>query len=81
MYEKTSGQVVNYEKSTLSFSSNTSANDIDEIKNDLSISVVHGHELYLGLSNFSLRNSVYNLHIFVSALARKSRDGIQDFSQ
>lgn len=55
-YERASGQVVNYEKSALSFSPSTSTNDIEEIKNELSITVVQGHELYLGLPTFSLRN-------------------------
>lgn len=49
LYEKASGQLINYENSGLSFSPNSSADMIDAIKTMLSIPVVHEHELYLGL--------------------------------
>ncbi|XP_075515386.1 putative mitochondrial protein AtMg00310 [Primulina tabacum] len=55
-YEKASGQLVNYDKSALSFSPNTHISLMDTIKNILTIPVVHQHDLYLGLPTFSLRS-------------------------
>lgn len=46
-YERASGQLVNYDKSALDQLSN-------DIKSILSVQVVKGYELYLGLPTFSL---------------------------
>lgn len=56
LYESASGQLINYDKSSLSFSPSTNSEVIAVIKRILGIPVVHGHELYLGLPTFSLRN-------------------------
>lgn len=55
-YEKASGQLINYDKSALTFSPNTDSHLVDTIKGILSIPVVQGHEIYLGLPTFSLRS-------------------------
>lgn len=54
-YERASGKMVNYEKFVLTLSSNTSTQDIEDIKRVFSVKVVKGHDLYLGLPTFSLR--------------------------
>ncbi|KAL5541596.1 hypothetical protein UlMin_009306 [Ulmus minor] len=51
-----SGQLVNFEKSALSFSPNTSAYVREEICSLFGISQVAGHDMYLGLPTFSMRN-------------------------
>ncbi|KAL5539433.1 hypothetical protein UlMin_045908 [Ulmus minor] len=55
-YSKASGQLVNFEKSALSFSPNTSAYVREEICSLFGISQVAGHDMYLGLPTFSMRN-------------------------
>lgn len=55
--ERASGQTVNYEKSALTFSPNTSPSMIEQIQTVFSIAVVKGHELYLGLPTLSLRSN------------------------
>lgn len=55
-YEQASGQMVNYEKSALSFSPNVDEQAIEDIKRVFSVEVVKGHDLYLGLPTFSLRS-------------------------
>lgn len=56
-YEKASGQLVNFDKSALTFSPNTSIVASSDIANIFSIPVVKGHEIYLGLPTFSMRNT------------------------
>lgn len=56
MYENASGQVINYDKSALTFSPSTSMQNIADIVEILSVTVVKGHDIYLGLPTFSLRN-------------------------
>lgn len=55
-YERASGQMINFDKSALSFSPNTTVQMTSDIKSILSMEVVSGHDLYLGLPTFSLRN-------------------------
>ncbi|KAL5545508.1 hypothetical protein UlMin_005195 [Ulmus minor] len=55
-YSKASGQLVNFEKSTLSFSPNTSVYVREEICSLFGISQVVGHDMYLGLPTLSMRN-------------------------
>lgn len=52
LYEKASGQLINYDKSSITFSRNTPPNHIQYIKEVLQLSVCYGHELYLGLPTF-----------------------------
>lgn len=58
VYEEASGQVVNYEKSTITFCPSSSSMIIDEIKQVFNIPIFWGHELYLGLPTFSLRSKM-----------------------
>ncbi|KAH9663932.1 reverse transcriptase domain-containing protein [Citrus sinensis] len=48
-YTAASGQVFNYEKSSMFFSSNTSSSHMEEIKGIFALNVVSKHEKYLGL--------------------------------
>lgn len=48
-YEKASGQLINFEKSSLSFSPNTNEQLAENIKYVIAIRMVHAHEIYLGL--------------------------------
>lgn len=54
-YEKATGQIINFEKSALTFSPATPSDKVDAIKNMLQVPVVAGHDVYLGLPTFSLR--------------------------
>lgn len=56
IYEKASGQMVNYEKSALTFSPNTPIHVIEEVREVFFVAIVKGHDLYLGLPTFSLRS-------------------------
>lgn len=56
IYQNVSGQMINYEKSAFTFSPSRDGQTIDDIKRVLSVEVVMGHELYLGLPTFSLGN-------------------------
>ena len=55
-YSRASGQSINFEKSALSFSPNTYLIVHNDICAMFGISDVEGHEIYLGLPTFSLRN-------------------------
>ncbi|XP_073121252.1 uncharacterized protein [Henckelia pumila] len=55
-YEQASGQLINFEKSALSFSPNTPVVSIEEFKTLFTIPVVQGHSVYLALPKFSLLN-------------------------
>ncbi|KAL5563032.1 hypothetical protein UlMin_032779 [Ulmus minor] len=55
-YAKASGQLINFNKSALSFSPNTLARDKNAICDLFGISEVASHEIYLGLPTFSMRN-------------------------
>lgn len=70
MYEKASGQVVNFDKSALTFSPSTSSQTWEEMAGILSVSVVKGHDLYLGPPIFSSLNK--KLHIKLKAGPRSS---------
>lgn len=56
IYENASGQLVNYEKSAITFSPSASSSTINTIQSIFSNDVVKGHELYLGLPTCSLRS-------------------------
>lgn len=51
-YELASGQVINFDKSSLFFTPNTDPATVDLIKSLLTIPVVQGHDFYLGLPTF-----------------------------
>lgn len=56
VYEVVSGQVINYQKFTLSFSPNVNAKTIESIKNIFGISVVSRYSRYLGPPSSLSRN-------------------------
>lgn len=56
LYEKASGQVINYDKSAHSFSPLTLKQNQDRVKHYLNIRVSRSHELYLGAPSFALKN-------------------------
>ncbi|CAA0832090.1 Ribonuclease H-like superfamily protein [Striga hermonthica] len=56
LYEQASGQVINFAKSSLSFSPNTSPELVAAVKNILKIPIAQRHEIYLGLPTFSVRS-------------------------
>ncbi|XP_073317203.1 uncharacterized protein [Primulina huaijiensis] len=70
-YELASGQVINFEKSGLSFTPNTEPTLVDRIKYSLSIPVVQGHEVYLRLPTFSLRNKKVQFSYLVEGVSRR----------
>ncbi|KAL5564839.1 hypothetical protein UlMin_028003 [Ulmus minor] len=53
---KASGKLINFDKSALSFSLNTRSNDKITICSVFGVNQVQSHELYLGLSTFSMKN-------------------------
>lgn len=56
IYERASKKMVNYNKFVLTFRPSTSAQTMYDIKMLLSVDVVMGHKLYLGIPTFYLRN-------------------------
>lgn len=54
-YEEASGQIINYEKSALTFSPFTQRSNQLRVKQYLKIKESKSHELYLGAPSFSLR--------------------------
>lgn len=70
-YEKAYGQLINFDKSALTFSPSTSSETIDTIKNMLQISVVTGHDVYLGLPTFSIRAKTLQFGFLRDRLLKK----------
>lgn len=70
-YEKASGQQINFDKSTITFSKNTSRENIQFIKNGLSLRVCQGHDIYLGLPTFSSRNKRVQFGYLWDRVAKK----------
>lgn len=58
VYAAASGQIFNFEKSLMFFSSNTNQSQIDEIKSIFSLKVVSRHKKYLGLPSIVGRNKI-----------------------
>ena len=56
MYEKASGQQLNHAKTSLFFSSNTSRDVQEEIKNWFGAQIIKQHEKYLGLPSLVGKN-------------------------
>ncbi|KAL5573341.1 hypothetical protein UlMin_022938 [Ulmus minor] len=55
-YSKASGQSINFEKSAISFSPNTTTITREDICHLFGVLQVAGHVLYMGLPTFSMRN-------------------------
>ncbi|KAH9681066.1 hypothetical protein KPL71_026800 [Citrus sinensis] len=57
-YSAASGQVFNYDKSSMFFSSNTNQSQVEEIKNIFGLNIVSKHEKYLGLPSMVGRKKI-----------------------
>lgn len=55
-YERASGQLINFDKSVVTFSKKTSFENKNYTKEGLHIQICQGHDLYLGLPTFSAHN-------------------------
>lgn len=71
IYEKASGQLINFEKSSLSFSPNTAEVVANRIKSLLSISIAQGHDVYLGIPTFSMRNEKMQCRYLVDRVVKR----------
>ncbi|XP_075485267.1 putative mitochondrial protein AtMg00310 [Primulina tabacum] len=71
--------MVNVEKSALTFSPSTSSQDIDSIRQTLTIPVVKGHDLYLGLPTFSLRKKRIQFDYLRERVLKKSQSWNSNF--
>ncbi|XP_073120906.1 uncharacterized protein [Henckelia pumila] len=70
-YEVASGQLVNFDKSSISFTPNTTPSLVESIKTSLTILVVQGHEVYLGLPTYSLRRKKVQFHYLVERVSKR----------
>ncbi|XP_075507646.1 putative mitochondrial protein AtMg00310 [Primulina tabacum] len=70
-YERASRQLINFEKSSLSFAPNTDAQLVENIKARLAISMVQGHDIYLGLPVFSTRSKKLKFGYLVERVVRR----------
>lgn len=70
-YERALGQLVNYDKSALTFSPNTTKLNQDRTKQFLNIKENRGHELYLGAPSFSLRRKMIQFGFLKERMIRK----------
>lgn len=75
IHEKASGQLINYDKSALSFSPNTHVMLMDTLKNILTIPVVQQHDLYLGLPTVSLRSKRLQFRYLVDRVVKRIQGG------
>ncbi|XP_075475824.1 uncharacterized protein LOC142513002 [Primulina tabacum] len=73
LYKKASGQLINFEKSSLSFSPNTDPVIADQIKRVLYISTTQGHDIYLGLPTFSLRSKKLQFRYLIETIVKRLR--------
>ena len=71
IYENASGQQLNRFKTSLFFSSNTSGEIQEEIKNRFREQVIHQHEKYLGLPSFVGRNKRNSFNTIKEKLSKK----------
>ncbi|KAL5551912.1 hypothetical protein UlMin_002088 [Ulmus minor] len=70
LYEKVAGQSINFDKSALSFSPNTGEMDREEICAMFGVTQVEGHDMYLGVPTFSMRNKRLQFGYIQAACAR-----------
>lgn len=71
LYDKASGQLINYDKSALSFSPNTSPHVMETIKNLLTISMVQCHEFYQGLPTVSAKSKRLQFRYLVERVVKR----------
>ncbi|XP_073310996.1 uncharacterized protein [Primulina huaijiensis] len=74
LYERASGQLINFEKFLLSFSPNTNERVKDTIKTMFIVPVVQGHEVYLGFPVFSIRNKKLQFRYLVERVAKRLQE-------
>lgn len=70
-YERASGQMINYDKSAITFSTNTPSPVKESIRLHLNMSVCQGHDVYLGLPTFSLRSKRIQFGYLRDRVAKK----------
>lgn len=65
--------MINFEKSTWSFITNTEFGMIDMIKTELTIPTVQGHKVYFGFPTFWLRSKRVQFGYLVERVSRQFR--------
>lgn len=70
-YEKASRQLINFEKSSISFSPNTKEDIVNSIKSRLLMPIVQGHDIYPGLPTFSLRRKTLQFRYLIDRLVKR----------
>lgn len=70
-YERAFGQLINYDKSTITFSSHTPSHSWEFIRITMNMSVCQGHDIYLGLPTFSLRGKKTQFDYLRDRVAKK----------
>lgn len=70
-YEKTSGQLINYDKSAITFSKNTPQPHIRFTVENLNLTLSQGHDLYLGLPTFTIRSKRIQFGYIRDRIAKK----------
>lgn len=73
-YEKASGQVINFDKSAITFTRNVLQRNVQYIKDNLQLQVCQGHDLYLGLATFSVRSKRIQFGYFRDRAVKKLDD-------
>ncbi|XP_057809080.1 uncharacterized protein LOC131023552 [Salvia miltiorrhiza] len=73
IYEKASGQIINYEKSAISFSPNATEDVIEKVTASLGIIETAGHAVYLGLPTFIPRQKKLHFDYLRDRVAKKFR--------
>ncbi|KAH9649947.1 transcriptional corepressor LEUNIG-like protein [Citrus sinensis] len=74
LYSNASGQVINFQKSSLFFSPNTPGNIREAIKHIFNLSVVSHHEQYLGLPSMLGRSKKFFFNTLKARLWHKIKD-------
>lgn len=70
-YKKASGQMINYDKSTITFSKNTPRHHINYNIEELNHTISQGHDFYLGLPTFSIRSKRIQFGYIRDIIAQK----------
>lgn len=71
IYERASGQLINYEKSSLTLSPNTPEGTSFLIKTMLAIPIVQSHEVYLGLLTFSAKRKKLQFRYLIDRVVKR----------
>ena len=79
VYEKASEQLVNFQKSTLSFSPKTRTFLREEVKELFGVPIVLAHEVYLWLPTFTMRNKRVQFGYIRDKVMRKLQGWKENF--